>query len=291
MVGNLISPALASALMTHTGPWTVMFCAVALVVVFAGGILLVPETVQSKTISGASTPGHVTFRSRWLQSFNQLKASLGVLTKPSILLLLTDFLSLPIIMCTLQFLSQFTSKRYHIPIAETGYIQSVYGIAHIVVVLLVVPCASVIVTKPWVPAFLRVSNEKRRDLRFARWSFAAAMAGTFILGISPELPGFIVGLLVMALGSGAGSFVKSIASMLIDPEHRSGFFSLMGISMIASDTWTNPMLAGLFSLGMHLGGEWVGLPYFGVSFICVILMCIMMFVRIPENEDLPVSVS
>ena len=283
MVGNLISPALASVLMTHTGPWVLMFCALCISVAFAGGMLLVPEMIPNKEEAEDAAPNHESLKLRLLQGLCQFKLTIGALTRPSILLLLTDFLSLPIIMCTLQFLSQFVSKRYHIPIAQTGYIQSVYGIAHVAVVLLVVPFIGAMIVNPWMPALLRVNSIKHRDLQLARWLYVAAMVGTFILGASPSLPGFITGLLMMALGSGAGSFVKSIANVLVDAKHRSGFFSLMGISMIISDTWATPMLAGLFSLGMRLGGGWIGLPYFGVSVISLLSVCIMLLIRIPAQ--------
>lgn len=184
---------------------------------------------------------------------------------------------------------QYISKHYHIPIAKTGYIQSVFGISHIVVVLLIVPVLSKLVVQPTTPKFFRVANEKDRDLILARWSYVVYAIGSFILGVSPTLPVFVAGLVVMSLGSGSASFIKSIATSHIDIEHRSRLFSIMALLDVGSNIWATPALAGLFTLGMRLGGVWIGLPYLGVSISCIMMLILALFVRTPttDRDDKP----
>ncbi|KAI1771438.1 MFS general substrate transporter [Hypoxylon cercidicola] len=287
MVANLLSPALASAMMSSTGPWPVMLLTLTLYIVAAASIALIPETFHRSHQSEPSDDAesrHVTIKTRALQGLNQLIDSLSIIRIRSVALVLgISLVSLPILLCTFQFMVQFISKRYHIPIAETGYVQSVYGIAHIVVVLLIIPVISSLIVRPTLPRWLRVT-EKRRDLVLVHWSFGAYVAGTLLLALAPSLPVFVAGLLLMSLGSGSGSFIKSIVTSHVDPEHRSRLFTLMALSDMVSVIWAQPALAGLFTLGMRLGGEWIGLPYLGVCFTCLIMLILSLFVQTPAGD-------
>ncbi|OTB02042.1 hypothetical protein M426DRAFT_322992 [Hypoxylon sp. CI-4A] len=286
MVGNLISPALASVMMSLTGPWPVMLLSFILWIVATAMITLIPETFHRAPPSDNEVSPSTTFKSRALEGLNQLKDSLSMIRIPSVALIFSICLiSIPVVVCTLQFMVQFISKRYQVPLAKTGYVQSVYGVAHIVVVLLIIPFISALLVHPSTPGWLRVADERSRDLKLVRWSYGTFIVGSFVLGLSPVLPVFVAGLILMSLGSGSASFAKSIAATHVDAEHRSRLFTIMTLLEVVSDVWATPALAGLFTLGMRLGGEWIGLPYFGVAFTCVVMLLLSMFVRIPATED------
>ncbi|KAI1803184.1 MFS general substrate transporter [Daldinia bambusicola] len=282
--GNLVSPALASAMMSLTGPWPAMWLTTILWALTAVLITILPETFHRRSPSDDTAP-MPTIKSHVTRGLAQLKDTFSIVRSISVTLVLCIcLLSMPVVMCTLQFMVQYISKHYQIPLAKTGYIQSVFGIAHIVVVLLIVPGVSKLVVQPTTPKLLRVANEKDRDLILARWSYLIYAIGSFILGISPSLPVFIIGLVIMSLGSGSASFIKSIATSHTDVEHRSRLFSIMALLDIGSNVWTTPALAGLFSLGMKLGGMWIGLPYLGVSVSCIMMLILALFVRTPTTD-------
>ncbi|KAI5863629.1 MFS general substrate transporter [Durotheca rogersii] len=292
LVGNLISPALSSAMMSSTGPWPVMLLTLVLWAVSTALVVFIPETFRRSPHVDGTESQPFTIRARARESIAQARDTLSIVRLPSISLVLAIcLLSLPVIVCTFQFMVQFISKRYQIPLEQTGYVQSIYGVAHIVVVLLIVPCISNLIVRPSLPSWLRAPNENRRDLVLVRWSYAAYVAGTFILSISPSLPVFVAGLVVMSLGSGSASFIKSIAALHVDPEHRSRLFTLMSLLDVVSNVWAMPALAALFTLGMRWGGGWIGLPYLGVSLTCVAMFVLSLFVRVPEingrDEDGP----
>jgi MFS-type transporter involved in bile tolerance (Atg22 family) len=208
-----------------------------------------------------------------------------MLQKPSlVLLMLTTLSSLPITFSTLTFLTQFVSKRYNIKIADTGYIQSAFGVAHIIVVAAIVPYISHLVMKPTTIRAIRISDDKQRDLVFAMWSYGATAVGAIIMAVSPALSGFVGGIMVLALGSGAGSLIRSTMALYVDAEHRTRMFSLVGIIEVAGSLYAMPALAGLFTLGMRLGGEWIGLPYVGITVLCVIVVVLLQFVRLPSTR-------
>ncbi|KAI1207614.1 MFS general substrate transporter [Annulohypoxylon truncatum] len=285
IIGNLISPAVASAMMPSTGPWPLMLITFALWIISLGLVTLIPETFHREQ-SGDGDSHSISFKARTVQGLLQLRDSLSIIRIRSVFLLLCIFfLSYPTIMCTLQFMVQFLSKRYHIHLAETGYVQSIYGIAHIVVVLIIIPSVCNMITRPSTPRWLRIEDEEKRDLVLVRWFYAASMVGSLILGIAPSLSVFVFGLIVMSIGSISSSFIKSIAASHVDSEHRSRLFTIIAIVEVGSNIWTMPVLAGLFALGMKLGGEWMGLPYFGVSLTCLAMLVLSLSVRVPATKS------
>ncbi|KAI1353636.1 major facilitator superfamily domain-containing protein [Xylaria sp. FL0043] len=285
MVGNLIAPALASILMARTGPWPPLFLAFLLTVLPALAVFLVPESLKHAPQNDDDDDNQLDskFKASLAQTLRELKKSAKVFASRSmIIILLITMLQLSLIQSTFQFLSQFTSKRYHIPIADTGYIQSIYGVAFIIISFLAMPWITSVVVKPGALAFLCFDDDKRRDLFLARTSYLASMTGTFILGLSWSLPGFIFGLVILAFGVSSEGFLKQIATLHVTAEQRTRLFTILGLSAIASDLWVAPALAALFSLGMRLGGIWIGLPYFGLSGLCVLMFVLALFLRLPS---------
>ncbi|KAI0477578.1 MFS general substrate transporter [Xylariaceae sp. FL0804] len=298
MLGNLLSPALASAMMSAVGPWSCMLLGILLLVFSAALVVfLMPETLQRKPAGDDGEPQEeaLGLRDYIAQGLAQVRDSASMLRSRAVVLVLcTELLELPLIVCTYQFLVQFVSRRYGVPIAQTGYVQSAYGLAQIAVVLLLLPAVSWLMLRASTPAALRVAgaSAQRRDLVLARWCYGACAAGALVLGAAPTLAAFVAGLLVLALGSSAaGNFLRAVATLHVDQAHRSRFFTARSLAARVSDLWSAPALAGLFSLGMRLGGIWIGLPYFGVSVLCVAMLVIAMFVHLPASSASDVECS
>ncbi|KAF3018093.1 hypothetical protein E8E14_005076 [Neopestalotiopsis sp. 37M] len=296
LVGSLVSPALSSAMLRVTGPWPVMFVAVGCVLAGAVAFLFVPETMQHKPVveeeehaneqhsDDDSRPrglrGHVD------HAVKQLRHSISMVKSASlVILLLTCLASSPIAGSVAQFLVQFVSKRYEIPIESTGYVQSAYGVAQVVHALLLLPWLSAFLLKDKAPGFLRMPNEQVRDLVLARWSFGLLALAFFVMTIAPELWMFIAGLCLLALGSAAQSLVKSLMSLYVDQQHRSRLYTLVGIVDTVGGLYGPAMLAGLFSLGMKKGGIWIGLPYFGVMVITLVVVILLLFIKVPKQNS------
>ncbi|KAI8626240.1 MFS general substrate transporter [Xylariaceae sp. FL1651] len=285
MVGNLISPALASIMMASTGPWPPFFVSFLFNILPAFAIFLVPESLKHKLETSDDEPSSISFKKRFMQGLIELKRSATIFNSPSMaLVLLIAMLQLSLALCTYQFLSQFASKRYHIPLADTGYIQSTYGAAYIIIAVFIIPFLTSAIIRPGVPSFLRIGDNNRRDLFFARSAYLVSMVATLILGLAPSLPTFVFGLIILAFGVAGESFLRGIATLYVGPEQRSRLFTILGLSAIASDLWVSPVLAGLFSLGMRLGGAWIGLPYFGISGLCVIMFVSALFIKLPVGS-------
>ncbi|KAI0126593.1 major facilitator superfamily transporter [Xylariales sp. AK1849] len=287
LVGNLISPALASAMMPATGPWPVLCVAVACLATGAIACVFIPETLQHKH-ADVTQPRPEGFKAHVDHILDRLKESLSILKSPSIILLMiTGLATTPLTVSVLQFLVQFVSKRYDIPIRNTGYIQAAYGVAQLAQAFVILPWISQLLLKDSTPKPFHMDNEQGRDLRLAKWSFGFVILGNFILGIAPTLWMFVLGLLVLALGSAYNSLTRSLMGLYIDPEHRSRLFTLVGMVEVIGNIYGSAMLAGLFTLGLDFGGVWIGLPYFGLAVISVIMVAILSFVRVPDERGPP----
>ncbi|KAI1436866.1 major facilitator superfamily domain-containing protein [Xylaria sp. CBS 124048] len=284
--GNLSSPSLAGFVMQRSGPWTPQLIGVGFFLV--GGILFffLTETLEQKELSRETrNPEPSSLRSVISRIGHQFLDSLSILTSPSLILLLVAALgSIPVMDSTLQFLNQFISKRYHIKIAQTGYVQTMYGVASIVMTLFILPWISGLVINPATPARYRAKNEHCRDLSLARWSYVILFFGSLTLGLSMTLGGFVFGLFLMALGSGFGSLSKSLMSIYVDPAHWSRLFSIVGMIEMVGSIFSLPLLAGLFTLGLEWHGVWIGLPYLGLAVLIAVTGSLLIFVRVPRQD-------
>ncbi|KAI0877832.1 major facilitator superfamily domain-containing protein [Hypoxylon argillaceum] len=285
LCGNLLSPSLAGFVMETAGPWVPPLIGIGLFLLGGLATVFLPETRPGKDATQDSLePSIPSPNSMVSQVFGQFRDSLSILTSPSlILLLLTALCLMPVMDSTLTFLNQFVSKRYQIKIAQTGYVQSTYGVASIIVTLFILPWISGFLTNPTTPVRYRAKNEQYRDLSLARWSYAILFVGALILGISPTLAGFVFGLLLMAVGSGFGSLSKSLMSIYVDPAHRSRLFSLVNMIEVLGSVFSQPLLAGLFAVGLQLHGGWIGLPYLGLAALIALSGSLLLFVRIPRT--------
>lgn len=287
LCGDLLSPALSSAMMQSVGPWPPIWVAIAIVIISAIAFLFLPETLKhqpdQEDIEEEPETNSPSFRSRISHVFNRFKESLSILKSTSLILLLLTCLGARPVMATLQFMAQFISKRYDIALAETGYVQSVYGVTQIAHSLVILPWLARFVMRDATPAKFRAKDEHHRDLSFAKWSYGILVVGIAALGLAPTLPAFIFGLVITALGSGFNSLTRSLMSLYVDPEHRSRLFSLVGMVEVIGSVYAQPMMAGLFTLGMKLGGEWIGLPYFALSILVAVTASLLLFVRVPKE--------
>jgi MFS family permease len=280
LVGHLISPALSSAMMNATGPRPVLCMAVFLLLITALAFCFIPETLQHPhTLTSSSTQ---SFKRHLYNALKQLKESLLILNGPLIFLFLTLFVTAPAYHSMLQFMAQYISKRYAIKLKDTGYVQTVYGCAQVFVATVGIPVASKLLTPK--PGPTTPLQDQKRDLKLALISFGILTPGFLFLGSAPTLAYFILALLVLAMGSGYSSFARALMTSHVDPEHRSQLFTLVGMLETAGTMYSGPLLAGLFSVGMRKGGQWIGLPYLVLAGFAAMALAVMAFVRLPKSK-------
>ncbi|KAK8041686.1 major facilitator superfamily transporter [Apiospora rasikravindrae] len=291
---SLLAPSLASALMGAFGPWVPMLLGVSLLSLSAGAASFVPaskrhaehdharlaDVYSGTTSTSSSSSGNdriPSLNDALAQAIKALRAFLPFVGRPSLICLLaTVLLSYSLIPATTQLLVQYVSVRYAVGIYDTGYVQTVYGVAQLAQLFLVLPLLARLVRA-------RAGSDAQRDLYLARFSFLVAIPGALLLGAAADLAFFIVGLLVLALGAGCSSYQRSLLSSFFDAEYHSRLFSLVAMVDMVGSVYSGPMLAALFTSGMELGGGgFLGLPYYALACLMAICLALMFFVRLPQ---------
>ena len=294
MLGNGLGPGIASAMMRVLGPWPVFVFAVSLMGFSLVGVLCLPEgqraarqydaaeveptrpkaTVWTRIRSGAR---HVALR---------LGESLAIINSWSLVMFIAGgALAVPTIYSTTQFMAQYASKRFVMPIAQAGYLLSIWGLGNLVVILFVVPVVARLVRADATPRPFRQPDDRRRDLFMARGSAAFYAVGSLAMAAAPSVTPFIAGLLLMSVGSGFGSYVRSLVVLFVDAEHRTRLLSIQFICEQVGSVVASPFLAGLFTLGLKLKGFWVGLPYLGVGCLTFLSFLLLLAVRLPGQKS------
>ena len=230
MCGNLLSPSLSAVMMGRTGPWACIWLGIALLILTAILFVFVPETLHHshdhEIAADEAEPPDI--KSRMIHAFRHFKISISIIKSPSLLLLILSlFAARTTDYSMLQFMAQFVSKRYGIKLSQTGYLQTVYGACQLIVAFVILPRVSKVLVSSVTPARLRPKDEHHRDLSLARSFYGVQVLSSFILGLARALPGFVFGLVVMALGSASTSLTRSLMSLYVDPEHTSRLFTLV----------------------------------------------------------------
>lgn len=207
---------------------------------------------------------------------------------PSLLLILAaNLANMPVFLSTLQFMCQYASARFDIPLAKTGYILTAFGAANLLAVVWIIPAVSA-----WL---LRVLGARRRrglrsaaagevagpssytslnqedttagvqpasslppsvaaarDLLMARGSYVFLIVGALVLAASPTLPPFALGLAVFALGSGFSSFIRALSSLYVPADGLARLYTVAAIIDGVGTMAGGPLLAGLWAWGMQI---------------------------------------
>lgn len=285
MLGNLVAPAVSGRIMDKVGPWFVVRLAIGGFLLLAVAVHILPDVKPASKepqdhIAQQALPKHGVVGAIE-HSVIRIRESLAVFQSPSLVLLLLASLAVfPLAQSTMQLMSQFASKRYHISLAQTGYLSSLYGFATALSILWILPAVASFLAAP-----ARIPNSRQRDLFLIRASSVVLMIGSSVMSTAPNLGTFILGLAILSLGAGWGSHLRSLATIYVDAAHRTRLYSIMSIVETVGNVYAQPMLAALFTAGMKLGHVWIGLPYLGIALLVALALALLLLVRLPSEDD------
>lgn len=172
-----------------------------------------------------------------------------------------------------QFLLQYAAKRFDVEIADMGYILAFYGSLQLLQALILLPLISrhYMAAKNGSEDIPHNYNvEQRRDVLITRTLVFVLIPGLLILAMAPSLVVFLVGLIVMALGSTHGSYVKSLMVNYVDRAYHSTLFGFTSMVDVAGSIFSAFLLAKSFTTGLKLDGVWIGLPYLVLTIFVVV---------------------
>ncbi|KAJ5316081.1 hypothetical protein N7476_006388 [Penicillium atrosanguineum] len=289
LAGASLGPALSVKLMETFSPWVAAFASFFVNLIALIPLFSIPETLSILKPASTTANDNIgseeshpnTFKFCLSQSFQLLIVSFASLKSYSIILVLATFLTVaPEILGTSQFMAQYISKRFGLSLARTGYLLTLRGVIHMVVLLFILPLLSKLL--------LQYRNPAVKDLILARASVAFAAVGALCMA-APQIGMVMVGLAVHSLGSGLTALCRSLATSYVAPQDTSKLNTAIGIVETTGSLLAGPALAWLFETGMRLGGMSLGLPYFGLAGSFVFCLIDLLFVQIPSSEGASAS--
>ncbi|KAJ5429006.1 hypothetical protein N7491_006022 [Penicillium cf. griseofulvum] len=245
LVGASVGPAISSICIEAFSPWVSAFIAFFVNLVALIPLFFVPETLSTLKQDSNS--------------------------EQDLLLWLATFLTAaPEVLDTFQFLAQYIGKRFDWPLARTGYLLTLRGVIHMVVLLFTLPLLSRVL--------LRYQPSPVKDLTLARVSVATAAVGALCMA-SSQIGLVITGLAIHSLGSGLAPLCHLLATSYVVPHDTSKLNTVIGIVQTTGSLFAGPAFAWLFETGMKLGGTSLGLPYYGLAGSFMLCLVGLVFVH------------
>ncbi|KAJ9485796.1 hypothetical protein VN97_g7573 [Penicillium thymicola] len=285
--GSSAGPAISSKLMEKYSPWLPILIGTLMVPASMGLLVFLPEVITLRDDPlerDASEWGELspsTFKSRFSQSWTGLKTSIQRLRSLPIVLILITYLRVnPEGIAYGQLLMQYVSKRFDWTFADVGYLLTARGITQMLVLLVLFPVISKLLSKYLRPA--------AKDLMLGRVSACLVIFGALLTGAS-HISLVIFGLILQTSGAGLSAICRSIAMSYMPSHDKSKMNTMIGFSETLGSLFAGPALAWLFALGMKFNGVWFGLSYFGLAAwcgICLLGLFILEPVRDQELMDI-----
>lgn len=282
--GSSAGPAISSKLMEKYSPWLPILIGTLMVPASMGLLAFLPEVITLRDDSseryvlerGELSP--TTFKSRFSQSWTGLKTSIQRLQSLPIVLILITYLRVnPEGLAYGQLLMQYVSKRFDWTFADVGYLLTARGIAQMLVLLVLFPVISKLLSKYLRPAV--------KDLMLGRVSACLVILGAFFTGAS-HMSLVIFGLILQTSGAGLSAICRSIAMSYMPSHDKSKMNTMIGISETLGSLFAGPALAWLFALGMKFNGVWFGLLYFGLAAWCGLCLLGLFILKPVRDQEL-----
>ena len=177
-----------------------------------------------------------------------------------------------------QLLLQYCSKRYGLSFSDATLLLSVRAGVNIILLFVILPWIST-----WVMQRFHLSGQ-RKDLYLSRASMAVVALGWFLVAASPNVALVVVSMAVASFGSGAMLLIRAFMTSLVPANHIARVYSVISIVDTLGAMFGAPVLAGLFSRGLAIGGGGIGLPFYFVSILSAAFTVILMAVRMRKND-------
>lgn len=320
----MISPAVSAYLMSIS-PWISRF--MAFPVITSGVLLLcfIPETLHishdsappSDGFSSDSTPQPVlTRKPSWQSSFkSHVRSTVTKIRHTPHILPISFVLFVTILQSPnkqiLDFSIRYISKRFDWPLAKTSYLVSVRAAVNIIVLLLILPFLSRVLTSTSTSqtrrhisfSLRRNLSSQHKDLFLARMAIIFLVAGTILSVFSAFRSVFalglaIAGMMVFTLGTALPSMCRSLLTSLVKAQQVGRLFAIIAIVETIGSLLCAPALAGLYSIGLkrakvdRANGKsgqlgWLGLPFWAVTAWIILIGSCLWFVRLqgPSREE------
>ncbi|EGE80445.1 MFS transporter [Blastomyces gilchristii SLH14081] len=242
-----------------------------------GPIYFSPEQRNAGMLSFAKKPRPASQLRRMGSQFS------FIIQDKHLIFLLSTFLVYRLSRGTSWLLIQYISKRYHWTLANANFLNSFKSILTVFLFLALLPLAS------WYLTSRRGTHYRQKDLTLAKGSVILLLVGTFIMGISPSISLFIVGLIVQTLGIGFVFIVRSLATTMVHRDQTARLYTAIEILQSIGVTIASPTVTFFFNRGLDMGEGWIGLPWVVASGLFGATAVLLWMYRLPSLPKQSVS--
>jgi MFS family permease len=125
----------------------------------------------------------------------------------------------------------------------------------------------------------------RKDLVLSQGQGLIMVLGMLMISLSQSRWLLIVGVAVMALGTGFHVTVRSLVTSLASPRQYGTLYAAIALCQAAGAVIAGPVLAATFHWGLTLGPVWFGLPFLFAAGFYLVGLISMALVRLPAKID------
>lgn len=277
-LAELIAPTVTSIIMLRS-PWASYItgmCVLALGMVSAS---FISETLHTKntseseaqdpsTESGLNTASSesvadyfTSLKSLVRDGLKRVYESTSVLHSPPVMLLFIPFITSPFGRQAMDLSIRYISKRFQWRLSQTNFLLTLRALVNIILFAGIIPGLSHILMER-----LHYSS-KEKDLALARLSVSLLVLGSLFIAFGSTIDFTILGIIIITLGTGFITLVRSLITTLVDKEHVGRLYAAVAVVETFTSLIASPTLATLYAIGLKWKGPWLGLPFFGAAVI------------------------
>lgn len=283
---NLFMPPLAAVLMQRS-PYIPTLLGLGLQASAAVLYLFVPETLlhgrasRATLVSAESEPVPATtvHTNFFTLAWRKVRATTAFLTRDwRVPALIAPFALHILLAGSTRLLLQYISKRYNLTFSSATLVVTVRNAGQVLILFMILPFVSKLVMTR-----LTLSSQ-RKDIVLARASQCLVAIGLLGLAASPNVPSVAISLAIASLGTGTMFLVRSFLTSIVPVHEVARTYSVISIVDTIGLMFGSPMLAGLFSQGLEVGGSWIALPFYFLAMLSLCFVALLFVVRLRKGE-------
>lgn len=285
LASQMIAGPLGGAMMIGN-PWIPLITSVVLLIVATLGVSILPETVHLHDRKGANQEAAAEDDGipKMTKLLHKARTSLDevwdfVLGNKSMAVLILSFVFVILGRFVGELLLQYATDRYGWSWSLASMVLSIRNAGSLVMLLAILPALSWLCLQRW------GMTGMAKDLWIARCSGVVQIIGSLIVAGAVNGSLFSTGLVWLALGSGMSSSIRSLLNTLVEEHHVGTVNSLVGFMEGLGVIIAGPLLAKSLSIGLHLGGGWIGLPFITGALFFTVSTTIMWVFRLPNGSS------
>ncbi|DAA77186.1 TPA_exp: putative MFS transporter [Trichophyton benhamiae CBS 112371] len=279
LITEMVAPVLASLLMQNWNVYAPLVLGLVFELFGSAVLFMIPETAKRVQDGGDLSIDDGSFESRSEERerysfWSGVKTTTKHIIAPFALVwkmiradrnipfVATSFLVLSLGRNTLEFLIQYTSKRFGWTLAEANYLISFRAAINLILFLIILPALTRFLTS-------RGMQSAQMDLWIARvssiFSIVALLLFTFSFGFHPA--------------------IKSYATSLVLPNDVATLYASFAVISIIGELAASPLIAATFTLGLSIGGAALGLPFFVTAVLFLVCGIGSFCAQMPNLDD------